>query len=56
LGFGLVWAPVTGFQAELYWGADVNDDLGSGEDPRDFRESNAQDQGVHFSLNYSIKW
>lgn len=56
LGLGLVWAPIRGLQAELYWGADVYDDLGSGQDPRKNRDSNLQDEGIHFALKYSLNW
>ena len=56
LGLGLVWAPMRGWRAELYWGADIYDDLDSGQDPRDFRDSSLQDEGLHFALTYSLNW
>jgi hypothetical protein len=56
LGLGLLWEPVKGFRAELYWGADIYDNLKPGEDPRDSRASNLQDDGVHFALNYTRSW
>ena len=55
-GVGLVWSPIQGLSANLFWGADVHDDLNSGEDPRDFRDSNLQDNGIHFTLSYSLNW
>ena len=56
LGLGLVWQPVSGLRAEMFWGADIDDDFEIGEDPRDFRESSLQDDGIHFSLRYSKSW
>ncbi|HMB73297.1 MAG TPA: hypothetical protein VKQ06_06980, partial [Gammaproteobacteria bacterium] len=56
IGIGLVWEPVRSFRAELYWGADVRDDLAAGQDPRDFRDSSLQDEGIHFALRYAKFW
>lgn len=56
VGVGLVWEPLKGLTANLIWGEGVHDDLGAGEDPRDFRDSNLQDNGLHFTLGYSIYW
>ena len=55
-GVGFVWEPIRGFRTEIYWGADVADDLAPGDDPREFRESSLQDSGVHFALSYSRTW
>jgi len=55
-GLGIVWASRRGLRAELFWGAEINEDLGAGVDPRDSRESNLQDDGIHFSLSYVKNW
>ena len=56
VGLGLLWQPVRGFSAELFWGADIQDDLAAGQDPRDFRDASLQDEGIHFALNYARYW
>lgn len=56
LGVGLVWQPRSDFRAELYWGADIDNDLTPGADPRNSRGANLQDDGIHFALSYSKNW
>ena len=56
VGVSLLWEPLRGLSANLIWGTSVHDDLDKGEDPRDFRDSNLQDNGIHFSIGYSFYW
>lgn len=55
-GLGLVWEPLQGLRAQVFWGSDVDDNFGPGEDPRDFRDKDLQDDGFHVAINYSLVW
>ncbi|MEX0962664.1 MAG: ShlB/FhaC/HecB family hemolysin secretion/activation protein [Pseudohongiellaceae bacterium] len=55
-GVSLLWEPLRGLTANLILGEGIHDDLGKGEDPRDFRDSNLQDNGLHFAVAYSFNW
>jgi hemolysin activation/secretion protein len=55
-GLGLLWQPLRGLNAQLYWGADIYDNF-DGDDPRDDRsDTDLQDDGVHFALTYSASF
>ncbi len=56
-GLGLIWEPLAGLRAQLFWGHDVYDNFDD-DDPRDSgsRDSNLQDDGVHFSVSYVRAW
>jgi len=54
-GLGLVWHPLSGFDAQVYWGADIGNNF-EGDDPRDTRDPDLQDDGVHFSISYVGRW
>ena len=55
VGVGVRWNPIPGLDAQVYWGADVADNF-DGDDPRDLRERDLQDDGVHFSVQYLARW
>jgi len=46
-GLGLLWSPLRGLHAELYWGYAFDDTV----EPSD---PNRQDDGVHFSVSYDL--
>lgn len=55
VGLGVRWNPLPGLDAQVFWGADVADNF-DGDDPRDLRERDLQDDGVHFSVTYLARW
>jgi hemolysin activation/secretion protein len=54
-GIGFVWQPFRGFNAQVYWGSEIGDNF-DGDDPRDFRETDLQDEGIHFAISYVARW
>jgi hemolysin activation/secretion protein len=54
-GIGALWQPLRGLSAQVYWGTDIGNNFEE-DDPRDFREHDLQDEGVHFSLSYVARW
>jgi hemolysin activation/secretion protein len=54
-GVGVRWNPIPGLDAQVYWGSDIADNF-AGDDPRDLRERDLQDDGVHFSVTYLARW
>lgn len=56
-GVGLLWRPIRGLQATIYWGEELDDNFNL-DDPRDSntRDRDLQDDGVHFSISYAISF
>lgn len=56
-GLGLLWQPLRGLRAELYWGEPIADDF-EGDGPRDLqtRDYDLQDDGIHFSVTYAMSF
>lgn len=56
-GIGVIWQPLRGLFAQVYWGADVADNF-NGDDPRDADTGNddLQDDGVHFNVSYTVEF
>jgi hemolysin activation/secretion protein len=55
-GLGLKWNPFRGLDAQVYWGTQLSDNF-DGDDPRELRnETDLQDDGVHYSLMYTLRW
>lgn len=55
IGAGVRWNPLPGLDAQVFYGADIADNF-KGDDPRDLREKDLQDDGVHFSVTYLARW
>ena len=53
-GIGIIWEPLAGLKAQLYWAVDALDNFDD-DDPRDSesRDDSLQDDGFHFSVSYS---
>lgn len=56
LGLGLMWEPLDGLHAQIFWGSDVGDNFEPGDDPREFRDTDLQDDGIHISITYMATW
>jgi hemolysin activation/secretion protein len=54
-GLGLLWAPLRGLDLQAYWGSDLGNNF-RGDDPRQFRQKDLQDDGFHFSVSYNLRW
>jgi len=51
-GLGLIWQPVDGLRASLYWGEDLGNNF-KGDDPRTANPGHdLQDDGLHMSISY----
>ena len=53
-GMGLIWEPIKGLRAQVFWAHDATNNFDD-DDPRESesRDKSLQDDGVHFSVNYS---
>jgi len=53
-GIGIIWEPLAGLKAQLYWAVDAVDNFDD-DDPRDSesRDDSLQDDGFYFSVIYS---
>jgi len=54
-GVGLLWNPVKGLDARIYWGRSIANNL-KDHDPRPFLPHDAQFHGVYFAANYIVRW
>ena len=51
VGLGVLWNPIEGLYAELYWGKDLDDqDL----DDQDLPSDTWQDRGFHYQVSYQV--
>ena len=46
VGLGVLWRPIDGLYAELYWGRDLDD--------KDLPTDTWQDRGFHFQVSYQL--
>jgi len=54
-GLGLLWNPLRGLEARLYYGREIADQF-HGNNPLHFVPHDLQFHGVHFSVNYQMSW
>jgi len=54
-GVGLLWNPLRGLDAKIYWGREIADQF-HGNNPLHFVPHDLQYHGIHFSLNYQLSW
>ncbi len=54
-GLGLLWNPLRGLDAQIYWGRNIANNF-DGDDPRRFVPNDLQKHGVHFAVNYIYRW
>ena len=55
-GLGLLWSPLKGLDAQVYWGRSIANNFNDKDDPRNFAPNDLQKHGVHFALNYVVHW
>ena len=53
-GLGLLWQPVKGLRAEVFWGESISDNRPAGS--RDTTDSDLQDDGIHFQVGYNYSF
>jgi len=56
LGIGLIWQPLSGLHAALYWGEPIADNLGIDDRTEVNTDYDLQDDGVHFLLSYNYRF
>lgn len=57
LGVGVTWQPFEGLEAAVYWADDVDTSFERAADPRRAnQEDGLQDDGVHFSVSYALRF
>jgi hemolysin activation/secretion protein len=54
-GVGLLWNPIRGLDAKIYWGREIADQF-HGNNPLHYVPHDLQYHGIHFSLNYQLSW
>jgi hemolysin activation/secretion protein len=54
-GLGLLWNPLRGLDAQIYWGGRVEHDF-HGSNPLDYVPHDLQYHGFHFAVNYVARW
>jgi hemolysin activation/secretion protein len=54
-GIGMLWSPLQGLAAQVYWGRSIANNLGN-DDPRPYLPHDLQFYGVYFSVNYVVRW
>jgi hemolysin activation/secretion protein len=54
-GVGLLYQPVRGLDAQLYWGRGIANNF-HGDDPRTNRNHDLQERGIHYAVSYSVRW
>jgi hemolysin activation/secretion protein len=55
-GLGLLWNPLRGLDAQVYWGKGIANNFTRADDPRNFVPDDLQKHGVHFAVNYVARW
>jgi hemolysin activation/secretion protein len=54
-GLGLLWNPLRGLDAQLYWGRGITNNF-HGDNPLNYATHDLQYHGIHFALNYAARW
>jgi hemolysin activation/secretion protein len=55
-GLGLLWQPLRGLDAQLFWGDDIDNNFEDNDPRADRDDPDLQDDGIHFSLTYTARW
>ena len=55
-GLGLLWNPVRGLDAHLYWGRGIANNFHNADDPLVAVPNDLQKRGIHFAVNYVCRW
>jgi len=55
-GAGLLWNPLKGLDAQVYYGKSIANNFNSSDDPRNFAPDDLQKRGVYFAVNYVAHW
>jgi len=54
-GLGLLWNPLRGLDAQLYWGRNIASDFHN-DNPLNYVPHDLQYHGIHFAVNYVVRW
>jgi hemolysin activation/secretion protein len=55
-GLGLLWNPIQGLDAHLYWGRSIANNFHAADDPLAAAPNDLQKRGIHFAVNYVHRW
>ena len=54
-GLGLLWNPLRGLDAQVYWGRNIASDFHN-DNPLNYVPHDLQYHGIHFAVTYVIRW
>lgn len=54
-GLGLLWNPLRGLDAQVYWGRPIANNFHN-DNPLDYVAHDLQYHGIHFAVNYVARW
>jgi hemolysin activation/secretion protein len=55
-GLGLLWNPLRGLDAQVYWGRSIANNFRGADDPLSGVPTGLQKRGIQFALNYVYRW
>jgi hemolysin activation/secretion protein len=55
-GLGLLWNPLRGLNAQIYWGRSIANNFNANDSPLAFAPNNLQKDGYYFAANYVCRW
>jgi len=55
-GLGLLWNPLRGLDAQVYWGRSIANNFNANDNPLTFAPNDLQKSGIYFAVNYVYRW
>jgi hemolysin activation/secretion protein len=55
-GLGLLWNPLRGLNAQVYWGRSIANNFNGFNNPLTFAPNDLQKDGYYLSVNYVVRW
>jgi hemolysin activation/secretion protein len=55
-GVGVLWNPLQGLDAQMYWGRSIGNNFDAYDNPLNYAPNDLQKRGVHYSVNYIYRW
>jgi hemolysin activation/secretion protein len=55
-GLGLLWNPVRGLNAQVYWGHNIANNFNAYDNPLTYAPNDLQKDGYYISVNYVVHW
>jgi hemolysin activation/secretion protein len=55
-GLGLLWNPLRGLDAKVYWGRSIGNNFNAYDNPLTYAPNNLQKDGYYIAANYVVHW